>query len=410
MNDNGDNRFVCTTANASDDGILNNSDDDRVRRPTTRKVTERSESTAQKLACAVSGMKGWRPTMEDQHLFCSSLPIVIGGKRSTVSVEDDDGITNTTVWLSDHSVFAVFDGHGGGFTSHYLKDNFLAVFGARPELAQYVALARRGNESRSDGNGLKHLQLALTATFVVLDEQLRALHYNHILQHNTNGPIVEAPLPSPMDRSGSTAVVVLLTPSHIVCANAGDSRAFLRRKGSVVPLSFDHKPHHLVERRRITAAGGTVTKRRVDGDLAVSRAFGDFCLKDNASMPSHLQKVIAHPDCILIPRNILKDEFIVLACDGIFDVASNAMCADFVQSMLGEGVLDLGRICEEALDACLQHNSRDNMTLMLVGLPGLYVNKNNTAAGSSNVHCVERITLPSSNELGPTKPSLIAAA
>ena len=113
------------------------------------------------------------------------------------------------------------------------------------------------------------------------------------------------------ERSGSTCVVVLVTPSHIICANAGDSRAVLRRNGSVLPLSFDHKPNNVPELGRINDAGGFVKGKRVDGDLAVSRGLGDFTYKSNETLPVNLQKVIPHPEFVVYPR-VKEDEFMIL--------------------------------------------------------------------------------------------------
>lgn len=77
--------------------------------------------------------------------------------------------------------------------------------------------------------------------------------------------------------TGTTACVVFITDTHIYCSNAGDSRAVLSRgnKG-VVPLSEDHKPDDKIELTRIEKAGHHVEDSRVDGNLALSRAFGDF--------------------------------------------------------------------------------------------------------------------------------------
>jgi serine/threonine protein phosphatase PrpC len=342
----------------------------RPKEPTTSKYTERDECQKQRLTCAVSGMKGWRPTMEDQHLYEFSLNIAVDGCIDMVS-------------LTDHSIFAVFDGHGGSFTSNYLKNQFVKVLSLRPELKQYASLGKRGPNSRSDANGVQILKDAIANTFVKIDEMLFKIH-KKIQQEEggldaeesalTNSPgssannLKKSVAKSPMERSGSTAVVVVMTPHHIICANSGDSRAILRRHGRVLPLSFDHKPSNIVERRRILNANGFVKRKRVDGDLAVSRAFGDFCMKQSTKPP---QKVIVDPDFIVYPRDLSGDEFIVLACDGVWDVATSDLCSEFIQNLLLEGETDLGNICEEALDTCLERKSRDNMTIMLIGMPAL---------------------------------------
>lgn len=60
-------------------------------------------------------------------------------------------------------------------------------------------------------------------------------------------------------------------------ANAGDSRAVsCLVNGTAYPLSFDHKPENYEEQKRIEAAGGFVEANRVNGNLNLSRAMGDF--------------------------------------------------------------------------------------------------------------------------------------
>lgn len=86
-----------------------------------------------------------------------------------------------------------------------------------------------------------------------------------------------------LEGSGTTASTVMITPTHIICANAGDSRSILVTEDRVVELSKDHKPSNDTELQRIRLAGGSVALGRVDGDLAVSRALGDFQYKTNDS-------------------------------------------------------------------------------------------------------------------------------
>ena len=81
------------------------------------------------------------------------------------------------------------------------------------------------------------------------------------------------------DQSGSTLTMVAITPTDIVCANTGDSRSVLSRAGRAIDLSNDHKPFLEEEKTRIERAGGHVKFNRVNGDLAVSRALGDFAYK-----------------------------------------------------------------------------------------------------------------------------------
>lgn len=87
----------------------------------------------------------------------------------------------------------------------------------------------------------------------------------------------------------------LRNEQHIndVQANVGDSRAVLSVGGLAEPLSYDHKPANQLEARRIIAAGGWVEFNRVNGNLALSRALGDFMFKRNEDLPPEAQ-VSAH--------------------------------------------------------------------------------------------------------------------
>ena len=84
-----------------------------------------------------------------------------------------------------------------------------------------------------------------------------------------------------LDSIGCTANVVFIDHAlkKIYVANAGDSRAVMGVGGKCVPLSFDHKPESDVERERIEKAGSEITEGRVDGNLNLTRAFGDLKYK-----------------------------------------------------------------------------------------------------------------------------------
>ncbi|KAL5280861.1 PPM1L family protein [Megaselia abdita] len=100
--------------------------------------------------------------------------------------------------------------------------------------------------------------------------------------------------------AGTTALIAILDGSKLIVANVGDSRGVMcDSKGNAIPLSFDHKPQQVRERKRINEAGGFIAFRgvwRVAGILATSRAMGDYPLKEN-------NLVIADPDILTFELN-----------------------------------------------------------------------------------------------------------
>ena len=169
------------------------------------------------------------------------------------------------------------------------------------------------------------------------------------------------------DRSGSTAIAALVTPTHIIVANCGDSRCILLRGGEVVEMSDDHKPYNDEEQRRIEAAGGSVTMRRVNGDLAVSRALGDFSYKLQHHLPPEAQQVSAEPEIRVVERSPGADQFLLLACDGIWDVMSNGEAGAWLLSSATDGGLgEPVELAASLVDECLARGSRDNMSAVVV--------------------------------------------
>lgn len=122
--------------------------------------------------------------------------------------------------------------------------------------------------------------------------------------------------------------MVLITPDKIFCANAGDSRAVLWQSNNrTIALSDDHKPDNTDELKRIIKSGHVVEDSRVDGNLALSRAVGDFQYKDASNLGAEDQAVTAHPDVTQRDR-CKEDDFIIVACDGIWDCLSNEACCE----------------------------------------------------------------------------------
>ena len=122
------------------------------------------------------------------------------------------------------------------------------------------------------------------------------------------------------DQSGSTSVMTLITPSHLICANTGDSRAVLCREGKAIELSHDHKPYNQGEKERIEAAGSTVKFNRVNGDLAVSRALGDYVYKRCGAAAEPSKRAACTPACASAQRSGSKRRRARCAADSLHAV------------------------------------------------------------------------------------------
>jgi serine/threonine protein phosphatase PrpC len=158
-------------------------------------------------------------------------------------------------------------------------------------------------------------------------------------------------------KSGTTAVTLLLTDSHMVVSNVGDSEAILSRGGQAVQLSVLHKPLNEKEKQRVTEAGGTIVHYgtlRVNGVLAVTRSIGDRALK--AHVP-------ANPDTA-VERITEKDEFIILASDGLWEVMKYQEVVDFVHAERAGA--SAANVAQKVVDEALRKDSKDNITVIIV--------------------------------------------
>ncbi|KAF3035490.1 Protein phosphatase 2C 2 [Didymella keratinophila] len=287
-------------------------------------VDKKSESgDGETFIFGTSSMQGWRISMEDAHACILDLQAAVEGGKPT---EADKRL----------AFFGVYDGHGGDKVAIYTGEH----------LHEIVAK----QEAFKEGDIKKALQDGFLATD-------RAI---------LSDPRYEEEV------SGCTASVGVLSKDKIYVANSGDSRTVLGVKGRAKPLSFDHKPQNEAEKARIQAAGGFVDFGRVNGNLALSRAIGDFEFKKSADLPPEQQIVTAFPDVEIHEINA-DDEFLVVACDGIWDVQSSQAVIEFVR----RGIVakqDLASICENMMDNCLASNSDtggvgcDNMTITIIGL------------------------------------------
>ena len=175
---------------------------------------------------------------------------------------------------------------------------------------------------------------------------------------------------------GTTACVVLITPTEIYCANAGDSRAILSQGTSTFDLSDDHKPDNEDERIRIEAAGCDVSDGRVAGKLSLSRAIGDLAYKQNPNLSVDSQAITCVPDVTKRARSA-DDGFLFIACDGVWDVLTSAEGAQYIKEVreenpgsntphkILESLFD-DIICEDIEDQSAVVGGSDNMSAILI--------------------------------------------
>ncbi|EUD67235.1 protein phosphatase [Plasmodium inui San Antonio 1] len=132
---------------------------------------------------------------------------------------------------------------------------------------------------------------------------------------------------------GSTAIVAVILKGYLIVANAGDSRAIVCFNGNSLGMSTDHKPHLQEEEARIKKAGGYISNGRVDGNLNLTRAIGDLHYKRDPFLPQKDQKISAFPEvtCVTLTP---EDEFLFLACDGIWDCKDGQDVVGFVKTRL----------------------------------------------------------------------------
>uniref|UniRef100_A0A673YAS3 Protein phosphatase 1G n=1 Tax=Salmo trutta TaxID=8032 RepID=A0A673YAS3_SALTR len=176
--------------------------------------------------------------------------------------------------------------------------------------------------------------------------------------------------------SGTTAVVALIRGKQLIVANAGDSRCVVSEKGKAIDMSYDHKPEDELELARIKNAGGKVTMDgRVNGGLNLSRAIGDHFYKRNKALGPEEQMISSMPDVKVLTLNPEHD-FMIIACDGIWNVMSSQEVVDFVSQRIKPNADDAARplssIVEELLDHCLAPDTSgdgtgcDNMTCIII--------------------------------------------
>lgn len=147
----------------------------------------------------------------------------------------------------------------------------------------------------------------------------------------------------------------------LLIANAGDCRAVLCRKGIAVEMSQDHRPTYPPELKRIQELGGYVEDGYLNGHIAVTRALGDWDMKLPFGSSSPL---IAEPEVRQITLTE-DDEFLIIGCDGIWDVMSSQHAISLVRRGLRRHD-DPQQCARELVNEALRLNTSDNLTVIVI--------------------------------------------
>lgn len=233
------------------------------------------------------------------------------------------------VYLQYVTIAGVFDGHSGFKCSKYLSENIVSKL-----------------LEKSSFYASKTLNDAILDACDDVDNEVCDM------------------LRKSRDSSGSTGVIVVYDgrSRKLTIANVGDSMCVLCRSGKAVSV---HRTHRVGddadEINRVLKSGGSVVNKRVNGVLAISRAYGDTAFKDIDKSKS---PVISVPDIyteIVTPMT----EFCIIATDGLWDVIQPQLAVNYVRKKIGEKV-DAEVIAQELVDDAIERGSIDNVTAVIL--------------------------------------------
>jgi len=286
------------------------------------------------------------PRLPRDHLFSSVQGAATHfekGRRPTM--EDEEILVDAFCGDPKQGYFGLYDGHGGR------------------GVVDFVVKALHQNiEFYLTRNPKAKIPEALKQAYLTTDGQVRRANILHSGTTSVSCIIREEP-----DEKNPA-----VKRRWLYCANVGDSRAVLSRKGRAIRMTIDHKPNLPEEAKRIEDAGGFIGRcNRVNGLLAISRALGDHMLKPN-------EVVSASPytrDTEILPG----DDYLLLACDGVWDVMEDQEAIDFIRARMADWERDphaareklnfaLEEVCRALVQEALDKKSQDNVTVMLIKL------------------------------------------
>lgn len=283
------------------------------------------------LRYGVFNMQGHRKTQEDSHHAEPNM-------AQPAPVPEAPSETVEYPPQENFAFFGVYDGHGGPRASAFVAEH----------LHNYLLEERRNTEE--------------LATALV--QALRRIEVDFLAHSRKVGCV-----------DGTTVAVALIdTRGRLIVACVGDSEMTLVRGGKAIPLLPVHNPkRNEDECKRVEAAGGRLWHGRVAHpalnpayfSIAVSRSIGDLMFKEHSYLQGKVSGLIAEPEVKQIDLGA-DDEFLILACDGLWDVMSHQEAADFCLPKLKE-TDDLQAVAQQLTQKAFDSGSLDNITVRLLG-------------------------------------------
>ena len=270
------------------------------------------------LGIGFAHLQGFRPTQEDRHVVeIFNVNVNVNGTLKTVTLA------------------GILDGHGGDECAAYAA----AHMGKKLEemLPQYLEKYANEGEEAAIYNALK-------IAFVELSND-----YEKISQ-----------LKEP---AGSTVCMIMAFNDQIWIANAGDSRAILTKNGLEKGLTEDSTLEVQRYREQVTKKGGFILHDRVRGRSETARAVGD----------PQILGVTARPKLTILRKEELQKLMqekggkirILVACDGLWDVASSAQVGQTVTKIGDHPLNEIAQYLTEKAYAC---GSTDNVSVLIIDL------------------------------------------
>ncbi|MCJ1462567.1 Protein phosphatase 2C 1 [Pseudocyphellaria aurata] len=340
--------------------------------------------------------KKCRRTMEDTHAylynFLSTPAPSLESDSDTTPVQNSPGskdemenLAQTShVVETDNGYFAVFDGHAGTFAAdwcgkklHVLLEEMIRKHPNTPvpELLDQtftnvdqqleklplknsgctaITAVLRWEDRIPNAQSATGSSAIAPAAAAAVKAAVESAAGNIASEASVNStPSSKTPPPS----SNASAMIPKLQDSAsrqrvLYTANVGDARIVLCRNGKALRLSYDHKGSDENEGKRISNAGGLILNNRVNGVLAVTRALGDAYMKDLVTGHPYTTETVIQPDI---------DEFLILACDGLWDVCTDQEAVDLVRH-----TQDPQLASKQLVDYALARFSTDNLSCMIV--------------------------------------------